>query len=236
MEDLLLIISLISLGFFGGFTHCIGMCGPFVITQVSNRLQKIPIEDFTFVKKTFELSLIPYHLGRATTYSLIGLTLASISQNVKDGISFRYFTAFILSFAVLFFINILFDEKPGKLFRKIFKARSPSKFLTKLKFIKLPFDKMMSNPKGINGYFLGLALGFLPCGLLYGAFLIAASFSNPFLAMAGMFAFGLSNFPALFIAGFGGSLIKKLPEFKIIFKIFILINIALLTKVILNSI
>lgn len=232
----MLTVSLISLGFFGGFTHCVGMCGPFVISQISNRLQKIPIEDFTFIKKTFEISLIPYHLGRSTTYALIGFLLSLISQNLKDELIFEHISTIALSLATLFFINILFDGKPKEFLSKSLKKRKSKQIFGKTELLKNSINQRIANPKGINGYIMGIFLGFLPCGLLYGAFLISASFSNPFLAMIGMFLFGLSNFPALFLSGLGGSLINKIPEFKLILKLFILLNIALLGKVILNSI
>jgi sulfite exporter TauE/SafE len=51
MHDLIIIISLVNLGFFGGFTHCSGMCGPLVLTQVTNRLEKIPLNQFYGLKK-----------------------------------------------------------------------------------------------------------------------------------------------------------------------------------------
>ena len=60
--DLIILISLISMGFFGGFSHCLGMCGPFVLTQVSNNLSRTKIDDFKGLKK---LSKIALTRGRA---------------------------------------------------------------------------------------------------------------------------------------------------------------------------
>ena len=42
---------------------------------------------------------------------------------------------------------------------------------TALFFRILPLKPLFKNPKGLNGSFLGIVLGFIPCGLLYGAFL-----------------------------------------------------------------
>ena len=44
----------------------------------------------------------------------------------------------------------------------------------------------------------GMLLGFLPCGLLYAALLIAGS-AEPLTAGTGMLLFGLGTVPALFM-------------------------------------
>jgi len=86
----------------------------------------------------------------------------------------------------------------------------------------------MQNPQGLKGYFLGLVLGFIPCGLLYGAFLIAMSISNPFLAALGMFFFGIATFPSLFFTAIGSHFLLKFSQLKFIAKTVILINAIML--------
>ncbi len=108
---------------------------------------------------------------------------------------------------------------------KFFKIPLPFKSKT-LKITALT-SNLFKNPQGFNGYLLGVILGFLPCGLLYSAFLIAATFPNPLLAAFGMFLFGLGTFPALFIAGHGASLIK-ITQLKYVTKIIALVNAIML--------
>jgi sulfite exporter TauE/SafE len=58
-------------------------------------------------------------------------------------------------------------------------------------------------------YALGIVLGFLPCGLLYGALAAAggtASIQDGALVMA---AFGLGTVPALVAVGWGGLIIRR---------------------------
>ena len=228
MNDLPLLFSLFSLGFFGGFTHCIGMCGPFVLTQASNRLENIPIENFSHFKKLQNLALIPYHLGRITTYSIIGIFCSILTTNLDDFAGFRMISAILLIIAAFIFIHLFFE---GKVFNKI---KIPSVLRNK---IRLPFNSkilkkalsfLFANPRGLKGYTLGLILGFLPCGLLYAAFAIIATISNPAIAAIGMIIFGISTFPSLFFTAFGGQIFSKIPEFKLITKIVILINITIL--------
>lgn len=219
-QNLTLILSLISLGFFGGFTHCAGMCGPFVITQISQNLQTISLRDFSTFAKLKNYALIPYHLGRITTYSVIGFFCALLSKNLDNFFAFRIFSAALLFLAAVFFLGLLLERNLLR-FKLRFLESAASFFLKK-------FSIFFQNPRGIKGYFLGLVLGFIPCGLLYGAFLIAATISNPFLAAFGMFLFGLSTFPSLFFTAMGGHFLLKFPAFQIISKSIISLNVILL--------
>jgi sulfite exporter TauE/SafE len=51
---------------------------------------------------------------------------------------------------------------------------------------------------GGKGYLLGVLLGFIPCGLLYGALTAAASTGDPLAGAFGMGAFVLGTIPTLF--------------------------------------
>lgn len=236
-DDFYLIISLVSLGFFGGFSHCIGMCGPFVITQTTNILSQTPIDQFSPFKKLKSFALIPYHLGRITTYSILGLICASLANNIQDFSEFKILSCIFLILAAIIFLNLLFDKKPY--FFKRIKLPFKSTILeSAASFCLIRTSALMLNPQGLRGYLLGLILGFIPCGLLYSAFLIAAAFNNIFLAALGMFLFGSATFPSLFITSCGSGIFHKIPEFKIFVKAIILLNAVMLLmmagKLILN--
>ncbi|MCA9735916.1 sulfite exporter TauE/SafE family protein, partial [candidate division KSB1 bacterium] len=64
-------VSLFLAGLVGGFTHCAGMCSPFVLAQTA--------QGETFQRLSSKL-LLPYHLGRMTTY----VTLAVIVNAVVN--------------------------------------------------------------------------------------------------------------------------------------------------------
>lgn len=231
MNDLTLILSLISLGFFGGFTHCVGMCGPFILTQVSNRLQKTSLANFSNFQRLKNLALLPYHLGRISTYSLIGFFCSFLTTNIQDFVGFRIFSAIFLLAAAVVFLNLFFERNilaglklPQKIrlpFKSKFLKNSASNFSKRISFL-------FQNPQGLNGYFLGVILGFIPCGLLYAAFLIAGAIENPALAAIGMIFFGISTFPSLFLTACGGHIFTRIPEFRFIAKAVILLNIIML--------
>jgi uncharacterized protein len=245
MSDITIIISLISLGFFGGFSHCTSMCGPLVLTQVSNRLENIPIKEFSILKKLQSLALLPYHLGRITTYTIIGILCSTFTKNIKDLTQIKSISAIFLFLASLIFLNLFFEKNLLTLTKtklknklpfksktlKISALRSTTLFLKtlplkKLNFLKSFLSLLFKNPRGLNGYLLGVILGFIPCGLLYGAFLLAASIDSPLSAGLGMLLFGIATIPALFLSACGGFIFLKIfkTEFKIISKAVILIN------------
>ena len=105
---------------------------------------------------------------------------------------------FSVFYKIKFLINkFLFIEFLKSFFRKKINIFS-FKIITKI------IGKLIVNPTGFKGYFLGLLLGFIPCGLLYSAFITVAVIDKPIIAMTGMLLFGISTIPALLISGIGG--------------------------------
>jgi hypothetical protein len=241
-NNLVILLSLLNLGFFGGFSHCSGMCGPFVFGQVSNRLKKISIDDFSWFKKIRSFALFPYHLGRITTYSIIGATCSFLTKSIESFYIFKNLSAFLMIISAGFFAGFLFDKKMS--FQSLKLAKLFNNFIRRIlpKKIFILFNNLFSNPEGFKGYLLGILLGFIPCGLLYNAFLLSASISNPIIAMFGMFLFGIGNFPSLFLTAFTSSFIfnfknkelKKTVSFftKILFSINIVALILMSAKLI----
>jgi hypothetical protein len=59
----------------------------------------------------------------------------------------------------------------------------------------------------------GMLWGFLPCGLVYSALLLAFSSASPATAAATMFAFGIGTLPMMLLAGStAGALKQKLQQ------------------------
>jgi len=225
LSDAAILVSLINLGLFGGLTHCSGMCGPFVLSQISSRLLLIKAEKYTTFGKLKNFSLISYHSGRICTYSMIGVLSNIVSTNVREISIFNKISSFFLVIASLLLIkNALNFSINFKFFTNIFKKNGLIFSLKKLKFISL--DKLFKEPFGFKGFLLGIILGFIPCGLLYAAFALCASISSPYIALFGCFLFGLSTFPALFITGYSGYVFFNFSKinFTIFAKIIMVIN------------
>ncbi len=233
------------MGFFGGFYHCSSMCGPLVVSQVHNSLSKIPVNNYSNFKKISIIALLPYHLGRITTYCLTAVFICFLRINFDKALGFNnYLASFLIFIAIILFIKIFFSFNNIKI-TKIFISKSFNlNFFTKYpkkifnNFFKIILKKtefLMNNSAGFKGYLLGLILGFLPCGMLFQAYSVVANFSNIYLAFIGMFLFGILTIPALFIVGYFGRSLIKLPEFKIIANIVIIFNIYNLTNIFIKN-
>lgn len=218
--EISIILSLFSLGLFGGFSHCIGMCGPFVLAQINNRLSTIKIADATSFKKLQGMALIPYHLGRATTYSFIGGLSSFLTYNLKEFLGFKYLSALMLIVASLVFFSLVFKENRIKIalpFKINLIQNSTS-------WLKNCLSELFKNPYNFKGYFLGILLGFIPCGLLYGAIISAAALDNYIIAALAMFCFSIGTVPSLLVTAWGGYWFFNQNKMKLFTKAILLLS------------
>ncbi len=222
-DQILLLLTLFNMGLFGGFLHCSSMCSPFVIHQVSIRLKNQEIDKYRGLEKLKNLALIPYHLGRIFTYAIIGGFCSYLAGNVRDFGNFQKFSGIILILAAILMILAAFKKKIVNLGNFSIKFFS---IFPKVRVFKDFLGSLFANPTSYRGFILGIFLGFLPCGLLYSAFIIAASITNTGLAFIGMVIFGLGTFPALFLVGSTSYLFLNYAKsyIKIIARLVILIN------------
>ncbi len=179
--------SLFMAGVVGSVTHCTGMCGPFVMSFAPQAT--MGAKQTTLARLSNQL-LLPYHLGRVTTYVMLGMMAAIFSSGAaelsRSSIVANTLPAVLLALGgVLFFLQFLGISG--------LKMNMPSLPRAMQKMI----SELSQNPTGLRGYAMGLILGFLPCGLLLSAILIAAAAPNWWSAGVGMALFGLSTIPAL---------------------------------------
>lgn len=179
--------SLFMAGAVGSVTHCTGMCGPFVMSfapQAASGAQQN-----TLRRLSNEL-LLPYHLGRVTTYILLGMAAALFSKQAvqfsNSPVIANTLPAILLAMGgVLFLLQFL-----GVSGLKIELPSLP-------RVLQQTISRLSQNPTGLRGYAMGMILGFLPCGLLLSAVLISAAAPNWWSAGLGMALFGVSTIPAL---------------------------------------
>ncbi len=182
------------MGLTGGFGHCIGMCGGFVLTY-SVQLPK-PVGRMKVLKLMIPHLL--YSLGRTITYAFLGGVLGLLGQTLN----FFHIQGWLQIVAGFLMIIIGLEligwfpsfSRPGL---KIF---NPFQTL---------FRSLVKDISYTNTFVIGLLLGFLPCGLVYAAIAQALSFGSIPLSMAVMFAFGLGTIPALLLVGVGANVITS---------------------------
>jgi len=187
-------------GLLGGLTHCTLMCGPFVASQVVTRINNVAKTDFSFKTRLKHASLLNYHLGRATTYVFLAFLVSLVTSQFLGSYFFNIISIILLCLAAIIFIDNSFANN------------------SKFKFTNSRFSEFLSNktaplfknPEGLNSYFIGILLGFLPCGLVIAALMVTATIANPFISSLAMLVFSLATIPALIIVGLGATAIKKL--------------------------
>lgn len=194
-EDGDLLGALFLAGLVGGFSHCTGMCGPFVLTQVSARLEAVPAAAMREFHRLTGAALVPYHLGRGTTYALMGAVAAALTGGLSQLAGLRWLSAVLLVVAALFFFGYgLFDLRrhlPGT-------GAGGGAFT---RFAGRLAGPLFAAPTGWRGYGLGLVLGLIPCGLVYGALAAAAASGSALAGALAMAAFTLGTVPALIVVG-----------------------------------
>ncbi|WP_460019475.1 sulfite exporter TauE/SafE family protein [Magnetospira thiophila] len=198
-----LLVSLFMAGLLGGLTHCIGMCGPFVLSQITARLEDTPATKMREWQRLTGAALIPYHLGRMTTYMGLGAGVSLLAGGAISMSGYRWLSALLLALAALFFI--------GYALRALWPSRawpggSGSGESWWSRHVGGWVRPLFARPLGWRGYMLGMALGFIPCGLLYGALAAAASAGDPTAGAMGMGAFALGTLPSLLAVGLAGHL------------------------------
>jgi hypothetical protein len=188
-----LMLALLAAGFVGSAAHCAGMCGPFVLAQIGAR--RDPAHGVEpGLRRATGLVLLPYHLGRATTYVLLGATLAA---PIRIGI--RLTGLSWVPAAMLFLAAALFLWQALRIWGIV-----PAAQLGAPGGIARLAGPLFAHPAGWRGYALGVVLGFLPCGLLYSALGAAAATADPLSAAIAMLGFVLGTMPMLMAIGLIG--------------------------------
>ncbi|MCK6449882.1 MAG: sulfite exporter TauE/SafE family protein [Alphaproteobacteria bacterium] len=195
------IAALLLAGLMGGVSHCVGMCGPFVLGQVTARLEAVPADRMREWHRLVGAAAVPYHLGRATTYAGLGAVAASLAGGLAMLSGLRDIAAALLIVAAVVFLA-------GAL-RQAGLVPSAGTSGTGVAWPTRLLRPLFARPVGWRGYLLGVALGFLPCGLLYGAIAAAASTGSPLSGALGMAAFAVGTAPALIATGLAGHLAAR---------------------------
>jgi sulfite exporter TauE/SafE len=201
-----LLVGLFLAGAAGSVVHCAPMCGAFVLGQVSDRMARLPAARLCERQRIGNGALLPYHAGRLTTYAGLGTFAASSASALGRVPWFGMVSSVLLTAAALLFlahaVQRTFLPAGGALSR----LDRPWLHLAPRGVGGLVRRTTSSLPHGsAHGEFLtGLALGFLPCGLLYGALLAAAASARPAMGAAAMLVFGLGTVPSLVLVGIAG--------------------------------
>lgn len=191
-----LLASLFLTGLIGSASHCTGMCGPFVLSQVAARMESLPAARMSEWHRLTGAALLPYHLGRATTYAALGAVGAAAAGLLGGGGGFRLLAGLLLMVAALFLLGMAVPR-----LKALLGGNAPAGEGWWGRSVGRWARPLFANPVGVRGWLLGVALGFIPCGLLYAALAASAATGDPLAGAFGMLAFAAGTVPALFAVG-----------------------------------
>jgi uncharacterized protein len=198
-----LLTGLFLAGIAGSALHCVPMCGGFVLGQVADRLARMPPQALCEWQRYRTAVLLPYHFGRLTTYAALGAVIGAGGGQITRLPWLKHFPAVLLLLAsALFLMHAIKKLAPWLQYYLPAPDHAPAAWNRLIARATRRIDR--TRPAG--GYLLGVALGFLPCGFLYGALVAAGSTLDPPRAALGMVAFGLGTMPALVVVGLGGQI------------------------------
>ena len=198
-----LMASLFLAGLLGGAVHCSGMCSPFVFAQISTQNSSPETKTFHNLRG---MLLLPYHMGRGTTYILLATIGAFFTAQTMRLFDAKWLPASLMIVAGLWFLKTAF---PSVRLEYKFSRWLPQ-LGHKLGVLAQP---LLSSPSPWKQYLLGIILGFLPCGMVFAAWLAATATAQPDAAALSMAAFWLGTTPSLMALGLGWhQLRKRWPE------------------------
>ncbi|MCS6818615.1 MAG: sulfite exporter TauE/SafE family protein [Chitinophagales bacterium] len=201
------------LGLMGSF-HCAGMCGPISMA--------LPVGGLTRDKKI--LAVLAYHLGRITSYGLIGWAIGWLGLGIRLA-GVQQYLSVILGVLLLCFA-IMPQRFKNEVERKL--GNNP--------IWKLARQNMavFFSRRDLSSFFMiGFVNGWLPCGLVYVAVAGALVSFNMLYSILFMMLFGLGTMPLMLALYFTGTyisaglrarLFKMLPYLVSVFSIVLILR------------
>ena len=190
-------LGLFLAGLAGGPLHCGPMCGPFVLGQTADRLAAIPASRLCEMARLRAGLLAPYHLGRILTYSALGALAGGLGALPQIG---RLAGVLLLAGAMLFLLQALARLAPCFPRIPLTSAQPPAGWASRLGRMIARLDRASFR----GSLARGVALGFLPCGLIYAALAVAASAASVVQSAFAMACFALGTIPILAAIGIAG--------------------------------
>ncbi|MDO4442007.1 MAG: sulfite exporter TauE/SafE family protein [Moraxella sp.] len=180
-----LLLAALAMGFFGS-PHCLGMCGGIVAAF------GISMRHLSPAKR--RLLVVVYHLGRLSSYMVLGVLAAVIGSQLiapflTNNAMPRILLGAALIFAALLMLGLPALSRLEKLGLGLWNKLAPVRQKV------LPIDSLT------KAFLAGALWGLLPCGLVYGALVMAVSVSSMhthiILGAVFMLFFGLGTLPML---------------------------------------
>jgi sulfite exporter TauE/SafE len=172
-------LAAFTLGLMGSL-HCVGMCGPLMLSVNATGAWKQPVL---------------YQAGRLTTYVFLGFLLGMFGFGLQ--LWNAQSTITIVS-GLMLLTFAFFRWDPAQLLQRLPGYGTLQLTVRKKMSSIIKKDSLQAH------YGLGICNGLLPCGLVYLAIVGAANMSTPIMGGGFMLAFGLGTLPLLVATLYAG--------------------------------
>ncbi len=186
------------MGLVGGATHCLGMCGPFVLSRA---LRVAATLDVGGSWSRLRASLLPgYHLGRAVTYASFGALAGGAAEGFAQATELGWPRAVFVGVAALLLILGAIGG-PGRL------------HLPGTGQLAARIGHLVPAPGFAGDLVMGIGLGFLPCGLVLAALTASVSAGSVIEGALAMASFALGTaLPLSLLSGAGAVAARRWRE------------------------
>lgn len=182
--------QILGIGFLMGIlgsAHCIGMCGPLVMS--------LPISQNNQNLKW--VSFLLYHVGKILSYSLLGVLVGIFGKQLFFLVAQQQISI-IMGLMMLFYVLwVFYLQKKLHFNKRIVLFQGP---------ILLALGSLFKSKSFFATLLIGLLNGLLPCGMVYLA--LGSAIASGSVIGGGLFMmfFGLGTIPALMLVGLGGQI------------------------------
>ncbi|QDU62983.1 hypothetical protein Pan216_38570 [Planctomycetes bacterium Pan216] len=175
-----------------GSSHCLGMCGGFVVSIGSSA----PTPTSNLARQ------LVYSAGRLFTYTFLGAVGGFVGLSL-----IRAVPTLVHGQAVLALVAGLLLVLEGAASAKLLPFRSATGS-TRGCLAGTLLSDLLTSPQLMNSFLAGVLTGLLPCGLVYAFLALAVSSGSMVIGGLMMALFGLGTVPTMLIAGCGSSLLS----------------------------
>jgi uncharacterized protein len=174
-----------------GSIHCVGMCGPLLLS--------LPFARDTQLRMMADL--VVYHSGRILTYTALGLILGLAGQGLAIAGGQKALSIVVGC--------LMIGMAIGSWQLEYWMSKVPG-FATFTNTLKMAIGRGLSQRMAGSLFMLGMLNGLLPCGIVYMALAGAISTANAPTGAAFMLLFGLGTLPLLFMVVWAGRSAKTM--------------------------
>ncbi len=182
------LLAVLAFGFFGSLGHCVGMCGGFIVSYTTAKM------DASTSKLSQASGHAFYNIGRVSSYTVLG-ALFGYFGSLWDATPMMRMIMFTIAGMMMIIMGFSLS---GRL-----KFLSYIEYpITQTQWFKKLFFSQLNSPSKFSFFTLGILNGFFPCGLVYTMLITAIATKSALLGAFVMLLFGMATIPTLFSLGF----------------------------------